>query len=131
MALWKGTINLNVTIKNHLDSKFTHRAELNDLDAELASSGIKIRRIESRISGRNSNAAIRFTPKETGSKSMSFSVFVFIEDYPDSKFLHNIRLVGLENKLASFGWHIGKTSCRNEKWVGDLAIRATVEGVFT
>ncbi len=131
MSLWKGTVKLDVSIKEYIDSKFTHRAELNDLDAELASSGLKIRRIESRIDGRNSNAAIRFSPKSCGSKSMAISVDIIIENYADTKFEHNIRLVGLDHKLASLGWPIEKTSCRNEKWVGDLAIRATVEGLCT
>ncbi len=90
-----------------------------------------MRKIESRIDGKNSNSAIRFTPKSTGPLSMPLTFDVVIESYPDIKFKHNILLVGLDNIINSLGWDIEKTSCRHEKWVGDLAIRATVEGIGT
>lgn len=131
MSLWKGTVSLTIDVKDYIDSKFTHRAELISLDKELASRGLKIRKIESRINGRYSNAAIRFTPKCIGLKSMSVNVDVVVDSYSDSKYDHNIRLVGLEKKLAIMGWIVEKTSCRNKKWVGDLAIRGTVDGICT
>jgi hypothetical protein len=132
MALWKGRILIDVVIKDYVDSKFTHRAELDSLDTQLSSNGLKITRIESRIGGVGTNAAIRFTPNTShGSKSFRTSIDVSIESYPDTKFPYNIRLLGFEEKLKSEGWSVKRTSCRNEKWIGDLAIRANIEGLST